>query len=196
MERDLRRHHPHRRTRNRRPQQVAEPTQSVKRCADHGCGSLPSSARRRIGAGPCRGWGELHTRLARRSYSSSRRRRRAPAPRSDRYAVRQRPGIVSARHRPCRRQPGARARITGLRDIRRYVRWRQKERRAKSVKAISMVALAADRVRGPSTSWRRRRRTAGSSPYLCSRGLSSTSRGRTVVDVVQVVDTQRPLVVM
>lgn len=35
MERDPRMHHPHRCARSRRPQQVAEPTQSVKRCADH-----------------------------------------------------------------------------------------------------------------------------------------------------------------
>lgn len=35
MERDLRMHHPHRCARSRRPQQVAEPTHGMKRCADH-----------------------------------------------------------------------------------------------------------------------------------------------------------------
>jgi hypothetical protein len=108
VERDLRMHHPHPRARRRRPQQVPEPTQNVKRCADHRpCqpAELCATAHRgravpEVGA---------TTYLARRSYSSSRRRARS------RVSSTLRTGTPSVNHRHRIRPTSAsRARTTSL----------------------------------------------------------------------------------
>ena len=121
-------HHPHRCARSRRPQQVAEPTQSVKRCADHRV-CQPAELRAAAHRGRAvPGVGELRTWPARRGYSPlAGAAGRASAPRSGQVTsvndqARSPPDIG-----PCRRQPHAGAGITGMRDIRRYVRWPQKE---------------------------------------------------------------------
>ena len=110
MERDPRMHHPHRCARSRRPQQVAEPTQRVKRCADHRpCQPAELCAAARRGrAAP--GGGET-TYLAGAPEllllsQALQVARQLHAP--DRHAVGQRPGMVSARDRRAGREPQAR----------------------------------------------------------------------------------------
>jgi hypothetical protein len=108
--------HPHRCARSRRSQQVAEPAQSVKRCADH---RLCQPAELRAAAHRGRatpGAGELRTRLARLSLAlqvSSTLRTGTPSVNDQAWC----PLDIGPRGR----QSHARARIACMRDIRSYV---------------------------------------------------------------------------